>query len=129
MTLIPRSKFFYALSLSKAERTFVVNVDRQRQVCGYFEFVERPGRQSLDIREIFKAAIKVDSPAIIYTRHTLDLSIAPDLQDMKLAQELIRAGKVLGIEIDDYIISNKESVYCMRELQAKIWRQWSKSKL
>jgi DNA repair protein RadC len=127
MTLIPRSKFFYALSLSKTERTFVVNVDRQRQVCGYFEFVERVGRQSLDIREIFKAAIKVESPAIIYTRHTLDLSIAPDLQDMKLAQELIRAGKILGIEIDDYIISNKESVYCMRELQPKIWRKWARS--
>ncbi|MDQ5937113.1 MAG: hypothetical protein QG574_4472 [Cyanobacteriota bacterium erpe_2018_sw_21hr_WHONDRS-SW48-000092_B_bin.40] len=125
--LIPKQKFFYALSLSKTERTFVVSVDRQRQVCGYLELAERPGKVLQEISEVFKAAIVSNFTAIIYTRHTLDLSIAPSAQDMKMAQELIRAGKVLGIEIDDYIICNKESEYCLRDRQPKIWRKWSKS--
>lgn len=127
MTPVPRQKFFYALSLSKTERTFVVNVDRQRQVCGYLELAERPDRGPLEISEVFKAAIISNFSAIIYARHTLDLSIAPSPQDLKMAQELIRAGKILGIEIDDYIIVNKESEHCMRDRQPKIWRQWCKS--
>ncbi len=36
--------------------------------------------------------------------------------------------KVLGIEIDDYIIVNKESEHCIRGHQPKVWRQLSKSK-
>ena len=125
---IPRQKFFYALSLSKTERTFVVSVDRQRQVCGYLELAERLGTVPLGTSEVFKAAIMSNFTTIIYARHTLDLSVAPSAQDIKMAQELIRAGKVLGIEIDDYIICNKESEYCMRDRQPKIWRQLSKSK-
>jgi len=124
---IPIQKFFYALSLSKTERTFVVSVDRQRQVCGYLELAERPGKVLQEISEVFKAAITSNFTTIIYTRHTLDLSIAPSSQDMKMAQELIGAGRVLGIEIDDYIICNKESEYCLRDRQPKIWRKWSKS--
>ncbi|MBI2812069.1 MAG: hypothetical protein HYX67_14730 [Candidatus Melainabacteria bacterium] len=96
MTPVPRQKFFYALSLSKTERTFVVNVDRQRQVCGYLELAERPDRGPLGISEVFKAAIISNFSAIIYARHTLDLSIAPSVQDMKMAQELIRGGKILA---------------------------------
>ena len=124
---IPRQKFFYALSLSKTERTFVVSVDRQRQVCGYMELAERLGTVQQEISEVFKAAIMSNFTTIIYARHTLDLSVAPSVQDMKMAQELIRAGKVLGIEIDDYIIVNKDGEYCMRGHQPKIWRQLSKS--
>ena len=124
---IPRQKFFYALSLSKTERTFVVSVDRQRQVCGYMELAARPGTVPLGTSEVFKAAIMSNFTTIIYARHTLDLSIAPSSQDMKMAEGLTRAGKVLGIEIDDYIICNKESEYCLRDRQPKIWRKWSKS--
>lgn len=124
---IPRQKFFYALSLSKTERTFVVSVDRQRQVCGYMELAARPGTVPLGTSEVFKAAIMSNFTTIIYARNTLDLSVAPSVQDMKMAQELIRAGKVLGIEIDDYIIVNKDGEYCMRGHQPKIWRQLSKS--
>ena len=129
MTLrpIPIQKFFYALSQSKTERTFVVNVDRQRQVCGYMELAERPDKGPLEVSEVFKAAIVSNFSCIIFARHTLDLSIAPSPRDLKMAQELIRAGKVLGIEIDDYIIVNKESEHCMRDRQPKIWRQWCKS--
>jgi DNA repair protein RadC len=125
---IPIQKFFYALSLSKTERTFVVSVDRQRQVCGYIELAERPGAVSQEIREVFKAAIVSNFTTIIYARHTLDLTIAPSPQDMKMAEGLIKAGKVLGIEIDDYIIVNKESEHCIRGHQPKVWRQLSNSK-
>lgn len=124
---IPIQKFFYALSRSKTERTFVVSVDMQRQVCGYVELAERPGAVPGEVSEVLKAAIASNFTAIIFARHTLDVSVAPSPQDMKMAQELIRAGRVLGIEIDDYIIVNKEGEHCIRGHQPKIWRQLSKS--
>lgn len=126
MTPITRHHFCYALSLSKIERRFVVSVDSERQVCGYVELAGRPGKALQEISEVFNAAIMSNFTAIIYTRHTLNFSVAPSLQDMKMAQELIQAGKALGFEIDDYIIVNKESEHCMTDHQPKIWRQLSK---
>ena len=66
-------------------------------------------------REIFKEAYLSGATSIICIHNHPSGEIKPSKQDIELTNNLIKAGLMLGIKIDDHIIIGKEKYYSFFE--------------
>lgn len=62
-------------------------------------------------REIFKDAIRNSSASIICIHNHPSGDATPSIEDLEITEKLIKAGKILGIEVLDHIIIAKKG-YC-----------------
>jgi len=72
---------------------------------------------SINVRpaELFKEAVRVNAPALILSHVHPSGSTEPSPQDIRVTEEAIAAGKLLGIEVLDHIIVGKESWLSLKE--------------
>jgi len=59
-------------------------------------------------REIFKVAVKSNASSIIVAHNHPSGDVTPSDEDIRYTKELVRAGRILGIQVLDHIIISAE---------------------
>jgi len=67
-------------------------------------------------REIFYRAIKDNSNSIILVHNHPSGDLAPSREDKDATERLVKAGKLMGIEVLDHLIISKAEYYSFREM-------------
>ena len=67
-------------------------------------------------RELFKPALKLNAASIVIAHNHPSGDKTPSIEDKKLTQRLVKAGKLLGIKLEDHIIITKDSFISLKEL-------------
>lgn len=62
-------------------------------------------------REVFKPAIERSAAALIIAHNHPSGSIKPTLSDIEITEQLIKSGKILGIELLDHVIIAKNKFF------------------
>jgi DNA repair protein RadC len=65
--------------------------------------------------ELFKAAVRVNAPALLLSHVHPSGDPSPSLQDVQVTQEAVAAGKLLGIEVLDHLIVGREAWRSLKE--------------
>jgi DNA repair protein RadC len=60
-------------------------------------------------REVFRPAIEYSAAAIVLAHNHPSGELTPSAQDIEITEQLIQAGKVIGINILDHVIITKDS--------------------
>jgi DNA repair protein RadC len=76
-------------------------------------------------REIFEPAIRCLAAHIILAHNHVHDSVKPTQSDQDITNRLVRAGRILGIEVRDHVIVNKTQCYSLRK--SAEWPEDSKS--
>jgi len=66
-------------------------------------------------RETFEAAIKNHAAAIIICHNHPSGELKPSEDDLIITQNLVKAGKLLGIDVSDHLIITKEGYFSFKE--------------
>lgn len=66
-------------------------------------------------REVFKAAILANANSIILAHNHPTGEVVPSVTDIKTTQQLVDAGKLLGISVLDHIIVGNNKCYSFHE--------------
>src|SRR3989338_7699376 len=72
-------------------------------------------------REIFEPAIRNGCTAVIVLHNHPSGSSAPSEDDIEITSQLIKSGRILGIEILDHIIIGRNEFYSFRESDSKLF--------
>lgn len=67
-------------------------------------------------RELFKPALKCNAASVIVAHNHPSGDTKPSIEDKKITQKLVKAGKLLGIELDDHIIVTKDGFLSLKGL-------------
>ena len=65
-------------------------------------------------REVFKAAIKRSSAAIILVHNHPSGDPSPSMKDIEVTERMVQAGKIIGIEVADHIIIGDGKYYSLK---------------
>ena len=65
----------------------------------------------VDVREVFKEAIKNNAASVIMVHNHPSGSLEPSKEDVNVTLRLKEAGKILGIQLLDHIIVNYDGKY------------------
>ncbi len=60
-------------------------------------------------REVFRPAIEYSAAAVILAHNHPSGVVAPSVQDLEVTEQIVKAGKVLGIHLLDHVIISKDS--------------------
>ena len=60
-------------------------------------------------REVFRPAIEYSSTAIVLAHNHPSGNILPSNEDMEITEQIIKAGKIIGIHVLDHVIITKDS--------------------
>jgi len=76
-------------------------------------------------REIFKPAIQNSAASIILVHNHPSGDPTPSNDDIKMTERLIKAGKIMGIEIDDHVIISDNLFASLRSdpETSRLWRK------
>lgn len=66
-------------------------------------------------REVFEPAVKNLAAQVIIAHNHPTGDVSPSKEDLDLTSQLIAAGKILGIEINDHIIVSKSGFFSFRD--------------
>ncbi len=78
-------------------------------------FIGSLSESIINPREIFKFALEESAAAIILAHNHPSGDPTPSESDLKSTRELIKAGKVMGIEILDHVILGKNNYWSLNE--------------
>ncbi len=98
---------FIVISLNSANRIIRYNIISTGSLN---ESVVHP-------REVFKVAIENNSANIILLHNHPSGNTTPSIADIKITEKLVKAGKLLGIEVFDHIIIAEKKYYSFVENQ------------
>ena len=73
-------------------------------------------------REVFKAAILANAYAIIVAHNHPGGSLLPSREDLDTTEQLIAAGKLLGVTVVDHVIVAVSGTYSIREHYSHFWK-------
>ena len=65
--------------------------------------------------ELFKEAIRVNAPALLLSHCHPSGSVDPSPEDVRVTEEAVQAGKLLGIEVLDHILVGQAAWLSLRE--------------
>ena len=66
-------------------------------------------------REVFKAAVLASASSLIIAHNHPSGDVGPSKEDIKLTKNLLQAGKILDIPVNDHIIVGRNRYYSMLE--------------
>jgi DNA repair protein RadC len=72
-------------------------------------------------REVFKSAVMSNSHGIIVAHNHPGGSLTPSPEDIETTEQLIKAGKILGVPVVDHIIVSHNGYRSLRETQGYLW--------
>lgn len=73
-------------------------------------------------REVFKAALLANTYAMIVAHNHPAGSKTASKEDLETTDQLIKAGKLLGVTVIDHIIVTVNGISSIRELHPELWR-------
>jgi DNA repair protein RadC len=62
-------------------------------------------------REVFKVACIIGAASIIVSHNHPSGSVEPSREDIEITRQLVKAGKILGIPVDDHVIVTGDGSY------------------
>ncbi len=104
------------LSNKKQEHFYCVYLDNSKRIV--FEkllFIGTINYSIVHPREIFKEAYYYSASAIICVHNHPSNNILPSKEDIKLTNNLIEVGRLLGINVVDHLIIGKDNYYSFLE--------------
>ncbi|MBX9772200.1 MAG: hypothetical protein K2X29_12560 [Candidatus Obscuribacterales bacterium] len=108
--------FVEPLKLASEEYFIAFHLDSRHNVIGFHEVSHGTLSASLvHPREVFKAALLSNSHALIVAHNHPGGSLAPSRDDLETTEQLISAGKILGVNIIDHIIVSYAGIRSIRE--------------
>lgn len=97
------------------EHFVTLHLNVQHEVIGYHEVSHGTLASSLvHPREVFKAALLNNSHAIILAHNHPSGRTEPSAQDIAVTKQLIKAGKLLNVQILDHIIIGDGTAFSFR---------------
>lgn len=122
------AKLFAPLRMAPEEHFISLHLNAKNEVIGLHEVSHGSLAASLvHPREVFKAAIIANSYAILVCHnHPSGSSIAPSSEDMETTRQLLKAGKLLGVELVDHVIvgpNRRLPAYSFREQNPHLWAE------
>ena len=115
-------RFIEPLKHYDTEHFIGFHLDCKMQVIGYQ--IISPGTLTASLvhpREVFKAALLGNSNALIVAHNHPAGSLTPSPEDIETTETLIKAGKLLGVQILDHIIVSSNGMQSLRELRPALW--------
>ena len=115
-------KFVEPLKFYSEENFVSFFLNARNEVTGYF--IVSKGTVSASLvhpREVFKAAILANAYAIIVAHNHPGGSLTPSREDLETTEQLIKAGKLLGITVVDHVIVSVSGIYSIREHRPECW--------
>jgi DNA repair protein RadC len=72
---------------------------------------------SVNIRlaELFKEAVRLNTPALLLSHNHPSGSLEPSPEDIRVTEEAVKAGRLLGIEVLDHLIVGKDEWLSLRQ--------------
>lgn len=115
-------KFVEPLKFYSEENFVSFFLNARNEVTGYF--IVSKGTVSASLvhpREVFKAAILANAYAIIVAHNHPGGSLTPSREDLETTEQLIKAGKLLGVPVVDHVIVSVSGIYSIREHLSHFW--------
>ena len=121
------AKFLEPLQRAPEEHFVSLHLNAKNEIIGLHEVSHGTLSSSLvHPREVFKAAIIANSYAIVVCHnHPSGSDITPSREDLDTTQQLLSAGKILGVSVIDHLIvgpaNEGDNVYSLRENHPLLW--------
>lgn len=101
---------------STTESMMVIHLNSRQQVLGYTEVVRGSvNRQHMTAREVFAAAVMLNSASIVLAHNHPSGDLSPSNEDKVVTERLIEDATILGIPVRDHIIVTRRNVYSMAD--------------
>jgi len=117
-------KFIEPLKFYSEEHFVSFHLSAKFEVIGY-QLVSR-GTLSASLvhpREVFKTALIANSYAIIVAHNHPGGSLKPSPEDLETTEQLIKAGKLLGVSVLDHVIVASSGFTSLRQDHPHLWLQ------
>jgi DNA repair protein RadC len=118
-------RYLMPLRHSPNEQFVAVHLNSHHEIIGLHVVSEGTLNASLvHPREVFKAALLSNAHAIIVAHnHPSGSVITPSQQDLDTTEQLIAAGRLLGLSVVDHLIVGPEDeAYSIREHRPDLWK-------
>ena len=116
-------KFMEPLKFYSEEHFVAFHLNARNEVNGYH--LVSHGSLSASLvhpREVFKAAILANAYAVIVAHNHPGGSLLPSREDLETTEQLIAAGKLLGVTVLDHVIVAVSGTYSIREHHSLFWK-------
>ena len=116
------ARFVEPLKLYSEEHFVAFHLDAKNNVIGYH--VVSHGTVSASLvhpREVFKAALLANSSSIIVAHNHPAGSMTASKEDLTTTETLVKAGKIIGVDVLDHIIVSTNGLSSMRETHPSLW--------
>jgi DNA repair protein RadC len=127
-TPLDAGRFLEPLKYASEEHFVSLHLNAKNEIIGLHEVSHGTLSSSLvHPREVFKAAIIANSHAIIVCHnHPSGSLISPSEEDLQTTQQLLDAGKLMGVAVIDHLIvgpnQESEDLYSLRENYPGLWQ-------
>lgn len=118
------SNFLEPIRSLSEEHFVTLHLNSKHEVIGLHEVSHGTLSSSLvHPREVFKAALLANSHAILVCHnHPSGSNISPSPEDIDTTEQLLKAGKLLGVSVIDHVIvSPIHDTYSIRENHPILW--------
>jgi len=104
------------LNVKQQEYFYCIYLDTQKKIIkDKLLFIGTLNQSLVHPREIYKEAYKLSASSIVCIHNHPSGNVIPSDEDIKVTDELVRVGKILGIPIVDHIIIGKNNYYSFFE--------------
>ena len=106
---------FGYLRYEPKEQFIVVNLNNQYQVMN-FEVVAKGTVNQVILRpaEVLRTAVVINAPAILIIHNHPSGEPQASIADIKFTEQIVKAGKLLSIEVLDHVIIGEDSFYSLK---------------
>ncbi|MGE5456684.1 MAG: RadC family protein [Ignavibacteriales bacterium] len=102
---VKQQEYFYCLYLDTSKRI----------IKDKLLFIGTLNQSLIHPREIYKEAYKLSASSIVCIHNHPSGNVLPSPEDINITKELVRVGRILGIQVVDHIIIGKENYYSFFE--------------
>lgn len=106
---------FGYLRYEPKEQFIVVNLNNQYQIMN-FEVVAKGTVNQVTLRpaEVLRTAVVINAPAILIIHNHPSGEPQASIADIKFTEKIVKAGKLLSIEVLDHVIIGEDSFYSLK---------------
>lgn len=108
--------FLAAMSTEAQEQLRVMLLDSRHRVQRMsVVYVGNVNTSMIRVAEVFRQAVKDNSPAIVVAHNHPSGDPTPSPEDVRVTEQMVRAGKMLDIEVLDHLIIGKQRYVSLKE--------------
>ncbi|HUV95224.1 MAG TPA: DNA repair protein RadC [Anaerolineae bacterium] len=108
--------FLAAMSIEAQEQLRVMLLDSRHRVQRMsVVYVGNVNTSMIRVAEVFRQAIKDNSSAIVVAHNHPSGDPTPSPEDVRVTEQMVRAGKMLDIEVLDHLIIGKQRYVSLKE--------------